>query len=80
MYLIIGDTVKFLVFTVQGGSKRLCVASVKGIPKQYFYTSVGMDIFDMQAYTEFFSVNLKDRNYYEQELAMALAGLPSAAA
>ena len=36
--------------------------------------------FDMQAYTDYFAGNLEDRNYDEQELAMALAGLPSVAA
>ena len=34
----------------------------------------------MQAYTDYFAGNLEDRNYDEQELAMALAGLPSVAA
>jgi tryptophan synthase beta chain len=33
----------------------------------------------MQAYSEYFSGKLEDRNYDEQELAMALAGLPSVA-
>jgi tryptophan synthase beta chain len=31
----------------------------------------------MAAYQNYFSGNLKDENYNEQELAMALAGLPS---
>ncbi len=33
--------------------------------------------FDMQAYTDYFAGKLKDINYDEKELAMALAGLPS---
>jgi tryptophan synthase beta chain len=35
--------------------------------------------FDMQAYTDYFSGSLKDLQYDESELAMALAGLPSVA-
>jgi tryptophan synthase beta chain len=34
----------------------------------------------MQAYTDYFAGNLKDLEYSEGELAMALAGLPSVAA
>ncbi|MFP4145215.1 MAG: TrpB-like pyridoxal phosphate-dependent enzyme [Phycisphaeraceae bacterium] len=33
--------------------------------------------FDMQAYTDYFAGKLEDREYDRQELAMALAGLPS---
>ncbi len=33
--------------------------------------------FDMQAYIDYFAGKLKDINYDEAELAMALAGLPS---
>ena len=36
-----------------------------------------MDTLTWQAYSEYFSGKLEDRNYDEQELAMALAGLPS---
>ena len=33
--------------------------------------------FDMQAYIDYFGGKLKDLDYDEAELAMALAGLPS---
>jgi tryptophan synthase beta chain len=33
--------------------------------------------FDMQAYIDYFGGKLKDLDYDESELAMALAGLPS---
>jgi tryptophan synthase beta chain len=33
----------------------------------------------MQAYIDYFAGKLEDRQYDEQELAMALAGLPSVA-
>jgi len=36
--------------------------------------------FDMQAYTDYFAGKLTDQSYDENELAMALAGLPSVAA
>ena len=36
--------------------------------------------FDMQAYTDYFAGKLTDQTYDENELAMALAGLPSVAA
>jgi tryptophan synthase beta chain len=35
--------------------------------------------FDMQAYMDYFAGKLTDQPYDEKELAMALAGLPSAA-
>jgi len=39
-----------------------------------------MVISTCRPYTDYFAGNLEDRNYDEQELAMALAGLPSVAA
>jgi tryptophan synthase beta chain len=33
--------------------------------------------FDMAAYSAYFAGSLKDENYDEKELAMALSGLPS---
>ena len=36
--------------------------------------------FNMQAYTDYFAGKLTDKSYAEEELAMALAGLPSVAA
>jgi hypothetical protein len=35
--------------------------------------------FDMQAYLDYFANKLVDQDYDHQELAMALAGLPSVA-
>ena len=64
---------------VKGALRKHCVASEKVNLKLFSSTCVVHGHFDMQAYTEYFSGNLEDRNYDEQELAMALAGLPSVA-
>jgi tryptophan synthase beta chain len=52
----------------------------EGKSRVILFNLCGHGHFDMQAYTDYFSGKLTDQKYDEQELAMALAGLPSVAA
>ena len=65
---------------VKGAIDAALECKKKGEKKTILFNLCGHGHFDMQAYTEYFSGNLEDQNYDEQELAMALAGLPSVAA
>jgi len=49
----------------------------KGISQSILFNLSGHGHFDMQAYMDYFAGKLVDQDYDEQELAMALAGLPS---
>ena len=49
----------------------------EGVSRTILFNLCGHGHFDMQAYTDYFAGNLKDREYNEAEGAMALAGLPS---
>jgi tryptophan synthase beta chain len=49
----------------------------EGKSEVILFNLCGHGHFDMAAYTNYFAGNLKDENYSEEELAMALAGLPS---
>ena len=52
-------------------------AKEEGVEKTILFNLCGHGHFDMQAYIDFFGGKLKDLEYDEAELAMALAGLPS---
>ena len=52
----------------------------KGISQSILFNLSGHGHFDMQAYMDYFAGKLVDQDYDEQELAMALAGLPSVSA
>jgi tryptophan synthase beta chain len=52
----------------------------EGISRVILFNLSGHGHFDMQAYTDYFAGQLTDQSYDEQELAIALAGLPSVAA
>jgi len=52
----------------------------EGKSRVILFNLCGHGHFDMQAYADYFSGKLTDQKYDEQELAMALAGLPSVAA
>ena len=52
----------------------------EGVGRTILFNLSGHGHFDMQAYTDYFDDKLVDQNYDEQELAMALAGLPSVSA
>ena len=65
---------------VKGAIEEALRCKREGKSETILFNLCGHGHFDMQAYTEYFSGSLEDRNYDEQELAMALAGLPSVAA
>ena len=52
----------------------------EGQAKTILFNLCGHGHFDMEAYKDYFSGSLRDEEYDEGELAMALAGLPSVAA
>ena len=64
---------------VKGAIEEALRCKREGKSETILFNLCGHGHFDMQAYTEYFSGKLEDRNYDEQELAMALAGLPSVA-
>ena len=65
---------------VKGAIEEALRCKREGKSETILFNLCGHGHFDMQAYTDYFAGNLEDRNYDEQELAMALAGLPSVAA
>jgi tryptophan synthase beta chain len=50
------------------------------VSQSILFNLCGHGHFDMQAYTDYFAGKLEDHEYSEDEVAMALAGLPSVAA
>jgi tryptophan synthase beta chain len=50
-----------------------------GVSKAILFNLCGHGYFDMQAYTDYMAGKLVDQSYDENEMAMALAGLPSVA-
>jgi len=64
---------------VKGAIEEALRCKREGKSETILFNLCGHGHFDMQAYTEYSSGKLEDRNYDEQELAMALAGLPSVA-
>ncbi len=51
----------------------------EGVERTILFNLCGHGYFDMQAYTDYFAGNMHEQEYSEQEVAMALAGLPSVA-
>ena len=49
----------------------------EGVPRTILFNLCGHGNFDMQAYTDYFSGSMKEYEYSPDEVAMALAGLPS---
>ena len=71
---------------VPGAAARACAQTparihykYEGVSRAILFNLCGHGHFDMQAYIDYFGGKLKDLNYDESELAMALAGLPSVA-
>jgi len=64
---------------VRGAIDEAIRCREEGKSKTILFNLCGHGHFDMQAYIDYFSGNLKDIEYDEAELAMALAGLPSVA-
>jgi tryptophan synthase beta chain len=69
------DRVKFLL-----AEEQIPKAWYKGKRRTILFNLCGHGHFDMQAYADYHGGKLTDQNYDEKELAMALAGLPSAPA
>ena len=63
---------------VKGAIDEALRCKEEGTARTILFNLCGHGHFDMQAYTDYFADNLKDEAYDESELAMALAGLPSA--
>ncbi|MCS6940918.1 MAG: TrpB-like pyridoxal-phosphate dependent enzyme, partial [Roseiflexus sp.] len=49
----------------------------EGVSRVILFNLCGHGHFDMQAYTDYMAGKLRDYEYSEEEVAMALAGLPS---
>jgi tryptophan synthase beta chain len=65
---------------VKGAIDEALRCKREGKSEAILFNLCGHGHFDMQAYMDYFSGKLEDRDYDEQELAMALSGLPSVAA
>ena len=62
---------------VKGAIDEALKCKQEGKSRTILFNLCGHGHFDMQAYTDYFAGKLTDRSYAEEELAMALAGLPS---
>ncbi len=65
---------------VKGAIDEALKCRLEGKSRTILFNLCGHGHFDMQAYTDYFAGKLSDKSYAEEELAMALAGLPSVAA
>lgn len=64
---------------IKAGIDEALQCKQEGTEKTILINLSGHGYFDMQAYTDFFAGKLEDSEYRHDELAMALAGLPSVA-
>ena len=62
---------------VKGAIDEALRCKLEGKSETILFNLCGHGHFDMQAYSEYFTGNLEDRDYDEKELAMALSGLPA---
>jgi tryptophan synthase beta chain len=62
---------------VAGAIREALRCKEEGVGKTILFNLCGHGHFDMQAYADFQAGKLKDFEYSEEEVAMALAGLPS---
>ncbi len=62
---------------VKGAIEEALRCKREGKSEVILFNLCGHGHFDMAAYTNYFAGDLKDESYSEEELAMALAGLPS---
>jgi tryptophan synthase beta chain len=62
---------------VKGAIDEALKCKEEGVSRTILFNLCGHGHFDMQAYTDYFAGKLVDQDYDPQELAMALAGLPS---
>jgi len=63
---------------VKGAIDEALKCKQDGTSRSILFNLCGHGHFDMQAYSDYFAGKLTDMSYDESELAMALAGLPSA--
>jgi len=62
---------------VKGAIDEALKCKQDGVSRAILFNLCGHGHFDMQAYMDYFAGKLVDQRYDEQELAMALAGLPA---
>ena len=62
---------------VRGAIDEALRCKVEGKSETILFNLCGHGHFDMQAYMDYFAGKLTDQDYNQQELAMALAGLPT---
>ncbi len=62
---------------VKGAIEEALRCKREGKSEVILFNLCGHGHFDMAAYTNYFDGNLKDENYSDEELALAMAGLPS---
>ena len=62
---------------VKGAIDEALLCKTEGKSRTILFNLCGHGHFDMQAYMDYFSGKLVDQTYDEQDLAMALAGLPA---
>ena len=62
---------------VKGAIDEALKCKQEGVSRVILFNLCGHGHFDMQAYMDYFAGQLTDQSYDEQDLAMALAGLPS---
>jgi tryptophan synthase beta chain len=62
---------------VKGAIDEALKCKEEGVSRTILFNLCGHGHFDMQAYTDYFAGKLQDQDYDPQELATALAGLPS---
>lgn len=65
---------------VRGAIEEALRAKEEGVSRTILFNLSGHGHFDMQAYIDYFDGKLVDLHYDENELAMALSGLPSVSA
>ncbi len=65
---------------VKGAIEEALRCKREGRAETILFNLCGHGHFDMSAYQKYFAGELRDETYNEQELAMALAGLPSVSA
>ncbi|MCB1127732.1 MAG: TrpB-like pyridoxal-phosphate dependent enzyme, partial [Verrucomicrobiae bacterium] len=62
---------------IKGAIDEALKCKEEGVSRAILFNFCGHGHFDMQAYMDYFADKLVDQDYDPQELAMALAGLPS---
>ncbi len=62
---------------VAGAIREALRCKEEGVSQAILFNLCGHGHFDMQAYTDYMAGKLRDYEYSEEEVAMALAGLPS---